>query len=119
MKLLSFVKFDHTADYWDYTVDGDDPNVPSTRTYFYSKAIFLDVAGRVYVDQIDVISKEQLKGGAQLRNLKDKNGVLVLPLVGGGQEYVYEINEVGFQENPFGFTEYFRYRCKRKTVVTS
>lgn len=119
MKLLSFVKFDHTADYWDYTVDNSNPNQSPVYTFFYSKGIYLDVAGRVYVDQIDVISKEQLKGGAQLRNLRDKNGNLVLPVIGGGQEYVYEINEVGFQENPFGFSEYYRYRCKRKTVVIS
>lgn len=119
MKLLSFVKFDHTSDYWDYTVDNTNPNVPPVYTYFYSKAIRLAVAGRVYVDQIDVVSSEPLKGGAQLRNLRDKQGNFVLPQIGGGQEYYYEINEVGFQENPFGFSEYYRYRCKRKVTVTS
>lgn len=119
MKLLSFVKFQHTADYWDYTVENTNPNVPPVYTYFFSKGIFLEVAGRVYIDQIDVITKEPLKGGAQLRNLRDKQGNLLLPPIGGGQEYYYEINEVGFQENPFGFTEYYRYRCKRKTTVTS
>lgn len=113
------MKFDHTADLWDYTVDNTNPNVPPVYTYFYSKGIFLAVAGRVYVDQLDIISKEPLKANQQIRNLRDNNGQLLLPVIGGGIEYVYQINEVGFQENPFGFAEYFRYRCKRTPVVTS
>lgn len=119
LKLLSFVKFDHTADYWDYTVDNTNPNGSPVYTFFYSKGIRLAIAGRSYIDQVDVITTEPLKGGAQLRNLLDKRGVPLLPVIGGGQEYVYEVNEVGFQENPFGFTEYYRYRCKRISVVTS
>jgi hypothetical protein len=119
LKLLSFIKFDHTADLWDYTVDNTNPNQSPTYTYFYSKAFSLAVAGRAYVDQLDVITTQPLKANHQLRNLRDKKGNLLLPVVGGGIEYVYQVNEVGFQENPFGFSEYYRYRCRRVAVVTS
>lgn len=82
MQTTAMLRFDYTADYWDFTEEQDvSGNI--IRTHFFKEVVHIAFGADPQTPRMDILCRTPMKKSALLLNIKDREGVEVLP----GAEY--------------------------------
>lgn len=110
----TFNKPTFKAEYWDFQFFGTGNT--QTKEYYNSGEIDLLTVEKGPVNEVYVTTDSDLKVGAQLRGVTDKDGNNLFPVT-DDTTYGLQVNQIDFVLDAFGHRTSFRYRMTRVTLV--
>lgn len=108
MKYNTLDRYFYTVDYYSWADTGTVNNPVITYTYDRTlrAKVVNDGTGRVF---LYVPSTETLQLQGRFRNIKDRDGQILMPVPGSNQGQEYQITEREPLTNPFGYKVDVRY----------